>query len=362
MSYSSRWNAVVAGSERLAINLFSFPTKSEKNPRPAHSASHRNPGAAALDILVATHLRRGYIEAFLDRPARTVPAAAPRRRNTAMPYASEISRTNPTCFLFLVDQSSSMLEAFGRQPEKKKADGVADAINRLLQNLVLKCAKSGGVRDYFHVGLIGYGGRVGPAFGGPLAGQPLVPVSSLANSPLRVEQRTRKVDDGAGGLVEQSFKFPVWFEAAAVGRTPMCQALALAKQYLEVFLSQFPACYPPLVINVTDGMSTDGDPLPAAKALRDLASADGPALQFNAHVSANQAHPVEFPAAEEGLPDNFAKLLFRMSSVLPPRLAEAARAEGYPAGPGTRGFVFNADLVAVVRFLDLGTRVSQGVR
>jgi hypothetical protein len=32
-----------------------------------------------------------------------------------MPYAAEITRTNPTCFVFLVDQSSSMLEPFGGQ-------------------------------------------------------------------------------------------------------------------------------------------------------------------------------------------------------------------------------------------------------
>ena len=279
-----------------------------------------------------------------------------------MPYTAEISRTNPTCFLFLVDQSGSMQEPFGSQPEKRKADGVADAINRLLQNLVLKCAKADGIRDFFHVGLLSYGGRVVSAFGGALAGQNLVPISQIANNPLRVEQRTRKVDDGAGGLLDQKFKFPVWFEARPTGKTPMCQALGLAKQYLEAFLADHPTCYPPLVINITDGMSTDGEPLPAAKALRSLASSDGEVLLFNAHVSASSAYPVEFPAAEDGLPDNFARLLFRMSSVLPPRLLEAARAEGYPAGPGTRGFVFNADLVAVIRFLDLGTRVSQGVR
>ena len=55
-----------------------------------------------------------------------------------MPYSAEISRTNPTAILFLLDQSSSMLEPFGGQPDKRKADGVADALNRLLQNLVLK--------------------------------------------------------------------------------------------------------------------------------------------------------------------------------------------------------------------------------
>src|SRR5258708_32859807 len=142
-----------------------------------------------------------------------------------MPYSAEISRTNPTCFLFLVDQSSSMLEPFGGQASKKKSEGVADAINRLLQNLCLKCAKSDGIRDYFHVGIIGYGAQVGLALGGKLAGQPLVPISAVANNPLRVEQRTRKVDDGAGGLTEQSFKFPVWVEPVANGKTPMCKAL-----------------------------------------------------------------------------------------------------------------------------------------
>src|SRR3954465_15853507 len=150
-----------------------------------------------------------------------------------MAFSAEISRTNPTCLLFLVDQSSSMAKPFGGQPGKTKAEGVADAINRLLQNLVLKCAKADGIRDYFYVGLIGYGGRVGSALGGALGGQTLVPVSAIANSPLRGEQRTRKVDDGAGGLLEQSFKFPVWFEPTAGGRTPMRGALALAKQYLE---------------------------------------------------------------------------------------------------------------------------------
>jgi hypothetical protein len=278
-----------------------------------------------------------------------------------MPYIAEISRTNPTCFLFLVDQSSSMLEPFGRQPEKQKAEGVADAINRLLQNLVLKCAKSEGIRDYFYVGAVVYGGRVASALGGALAGQHLVPVSALANNPLRVEQRTRRVDDGAGGLLEQKFKFPVWFDAKPNGRTPMCEALTTAKQFVEVFLGRFPGCYPPLVVNITDGVSTDGNPLAAANALCELKSTDGKVLLFNAHISNSPATPVEFPDDEAGLPDNFAKLLFRMSSLLPTRLLDAAKGDGFAAGDGARGFVFNADLVSIIRFLDIGTRVS-GVR
>src|SRR5437667_1941737 len=106
-----------------------------------------------------------------------------------MPYTAEISRSNPTCFLFLIDQSGSMADVFPGEGAKKKADGVADAINKLLQTLVIRCAKEEGVRDYFHVGVIGYGSSVGPAFGGALSNQELVPVSEIANSPARVEER-----------------------------------------------------------------------------------------------------------------------------------------------------------------------------
>jgi len=280
-----------------------------------------------------------------------------------MPYAAEIRRTNPTCFLFLVDQSSSMLEQFGGSQDKSKAQGVADAINRLLQNLALKCAKSDGIRDYFHVGVIGYGGsRVMPAFSGALAARTLAPISEIARNPVRVEQRSRKVDDGAGGIMEQKFKFPVWFEPVSQGKTPMCQALQLAHTTVAEFVRGFPDCYPPLVVNITDGAATDGDPDKPAANLRNLASTDGNALLLNAHLSSKELRAIEFPDREQGLPDDQARLLFRMSSVLPPKLLAAAKADGFVVTPASRGFVFNADLVAIVRFLDIGTQVAAAVQ
>lgn len=57
-------------------------------------------------------------------------------------YSAEISRSNPTCFLFLVDQSGSMDDPFGGESGKRKAQGVSDAINRLLQTLVFRCARA----------------------------------------------------------------------------------------------------------------------------------------------------------------------------------------------------------------------------
>lgn len=272
-------------------------------------------------------------------------------------YSAEISRANPSCILFLVDRSGSMADKFGNaEANTSKADQVATIVNRFLQNLVVKCAKAEGVRDYFEVGVIGYGNAVGFAFGGALDGAGLVPVSRVASSPLRVEERNRKIDDGAGGLIEQTVKFPVWFDAVARGGTPMCQALQLAQPALQDFLSRHPTCYPPVVINITDGESTDGDPSSTADALQSLGGADGQVLLFNVHCSSRAGAPIQFPGDEAALPDQFAQLLFKISSPLTEKMQAAARAAGISASETARGFTFNADPVALIQFLDIGTQ------
>jgi hypothetical protein len=274
-----------------------------------------------------------------------------------MPYTAEISRTNPTCFLFLIDQSESMSEVLS-DTGKPKSEALADATNRLLQTLVLRCVRGEVVLDRFHVGVIGYGGQVAPVLGGKLAGNNLVTVTELAHNPLRVEDRTRKVADGAGGTVEQTFKFPVWFEPAASGVTPLCAALDLAWQTLVGFVQRYPDCYPPLVINITDGRPTDGNPERHAALIRSLGSKDGNVLLFNVHMSIYAKGTIEFPDRENGLPNDYAKALFRMSSPLPPPMRETARREGFRVNEATRGFVYNADIVSVIRFLDIGTRID----
>lgn len=277
-----------------------------------------------------------------------------------MPYHAEISRTNPSCFLFLIDQSGSMQEPFGSSTSKKtKAESLADAINKLLQNLVLKCAKSEGIRDYYHVGVIGYGSRgVGSAFSGSLKGKELVPVSEIGNNPTRVEERIQKIDDGAGTLIEKKVKFPIWFDAVGEGGTPMCTAFLLATRVLMKWLSDHPNCFPPIVINISDGESSDSDPFQAAHDLMSLSSTDGEVLLYNVHISSSNQRPIEYPDDESKLPDDHSKLLFSMSSHLPDYVRNELSKEGVPVTFNTKGFVFNADMISVIRFLDIGTRPS----
>ncbi|MCP3102378.1 VWA domain-containing protein [Myxococcus sp. K15C18031901] len=276
-----------------------------------------------------------------------------------MAYTAEISRNHPASILLLVDQSGSMDDPFGGvSGSRKKSEGVADVTNRLLQNLVVRCAREDGIRDYFHVGVLGYGERVGPAFSGSLAGRGLVPISEIGHSPARLEERVREREDGMGGLVKEKVRFPIWFEPMANGPTPMCEVLRHAMELVGGWLREHPVGFPPLVVNISDGQPTDGDPTPAASALRRLRSADGEVLLLNVHLSSNPATPIQFPDTEAGLPDEHAQLLFRLSSPLTPGMHVAAREEGHSVRDGARGFVFNADIVSLIKFLNIGTRPS----
>src|SRR5262249_22818345 len=182
--------------------------------------------------------------------------------------------------------------------------------------------------------------------------------SAVANHPARIEERTKKEDDGAGGIAEIKVKFPVWFDAKAAGSTPMCEALKLAHSTLQKWVEAHPYSFPPIAINITDGEATDGDPAVDAEALGNLSTQDGNLLLFNCHISGTAGESVLFADHEEGLPDQFAKLLFSMSSTLPEAIRESAQREGFRVSEKSRGFAFNADLVELIRFLDIGTRPS----
>ena len=285
-----------------------------------------------------------------------------------MPYEAEISRVNPTCFLFLVDQSGSMAERWGGEAGKTKAEGVADAINRLLQTLVRRCAKGDYILDRYFIGAVGYGGQPGDAdevsLGFPvqaLAGSIVQPVSMIKSYPLRIEERIKREEDGAGGLIQKHIRFPVWFEPLAKGKTPMCAALRAAHEVIGQFISEHPNCFPPIVINITDGMATDGLFEQEALNLWRLASQDGNVLLFNIHISTRGERPILFPSDNLSLSDDYARRLFTVSSPLPQAMFRQAQILEASLEEGARGFAFNADLASVIMFLDIGTRTDQAV-
>jgi hypothetical protein len=275
-----------------------------------------------------------------------------------MPYTAEISRNTPSCFLFVIDQSGSMEEKM--DIGSSKAQFVADVLNKTLYQLIIRCTKADGVRNYFDIGVLAYNGDgIKSGFGGSLTGKTLYPISEIEANPLRIEDRTKKVPDGAGGLVDESTKFPVWFSPVSTGGTPMTDALKSAAELLVTWCDTHQGSYPPTVIHVTDGQSTDGDPEPIADAIKQISTQDGQVLIFNLHIDTSSSAPVNFPSSEGQLPDDLSKKLFRMSSNIPSHLIAAVKEKETSVTNESKFFGYKAGYEAIVDFFEIGTRASQ---
>jgi hypothetical protein len=272
-----------------------------------------------------------------------------------MSYTAEISRSRPTAILMVLDQSTSMGHRLASG--QAKSAFLADVLNKILYTLITNCSKADGVRDYFDIGVVAYSGEgARNGFDGGLGERALHPVSHLAEAPLRVETRVKKVQGDHDEILEQQVKFPIWFDPKNRGKTSMCAGLSMAAEIIRGWCVSHPMAFPPTVLHVTDGHPTDGNPEPIADQLKSIGTEDGACLLFNLHVDVGRGLPLLFPHQEGAAQDRSGRALFRMSSVLPPSQLAAAKNKGYPVQPGARGFVFNARIEAIADFFDIGTR------
>jgi len=273
-------------------------------------------------------------------------------------YSAQITRANPTCIVLLIDQSGSMNDPFSGDSARKKSDFVAEVVNHTLHDLVIRCTKTEEVRNYYYVSVIGYGRNVGSCFSGPLSARNMVPIAEVADFPLQVKSSYKRVADGAGGWVEIPVRYPVWIHPTGDGKTPMCEALGKVKMILEQWLLEHPRGFPPTILHLTDGESSDGDPNEIGQQIMSLGTDDGAVLLFNCHISSRRSAKIEYPTNEESLPDGFARTLYDISSKLPGNFLAAAAQLGVSAIDGSRGFVFNGDPSSIVQFYEIGTSLT----
>jgi len=278
-------------------------------------------------------------------------------------YRQPVSRPDPGCIVILLDRSDSM-KAPWAGTGASLAEGAALVLNNILLDLCITATKevNAPVRHYFDVGVFGYGARVTTpdegvesAFGGPLAGRGLVPLPELANNPLAVREEP-SVDQ-----MSVSAKIPIWVEPVRGYRTPMCEAIAVAGGHVFDWADAHPNSFPPIVINITDGMVTDSPYDGVALSewvtrLTAIETRDGPTLFFNVFLSPTQAPEIIFPTNPAGLPAPGPDL-FAMSSLLPHPMVENARADGLDVRPGARGLAFNVGRSTLLKILQIGTRV-----
>lgn len=276
-----------------------------------------------------------------------------------MPYQRTMGGDNPGLFVFVLDQSGSMGDPWPKGPQQRKADALADVINNTLAEICDRCVRGEGqVSDRCHMAIVGYeGSSFHNAWGATLNGKDVVLVSEVSANPEEVRTMRVQVPDGRGGLVETDEQVPVWVRPRVGGGTPMKMALGRAQTLVNDWVSQHPAAFPPVVVHVTDGESTDGDPSAEAASIRNIQTSDGNVLLVNIHIPSTAPNSVSFPAGVGDLPggDQYARMLFEMSSEIPGELLPLAQKAGLNARQGSKLMILNADATDVIRLIQFAT-------
>jgi hypothetical protein len=270
--------------------------------------------------------------------------------------------SNPTCLggrgVFLIDESDALRECIAGGT-KTKAESIATALNSLLNQLTA-------VPD-LEVALAGYrgdgtGADIGCRWDGPLAKRRFVSTVELAEAPLTVETRVRRLPAMFAGAKEETVQFPIWYVprlGAAVFPVlgyGYCRHLVVSGVSPQTAWSR-----PPLVISFV------GDLVPltvemAVERVQSLVTPGGSPLVFHVHLGGpGVCRPVLYPSNDVHLPPGPPCDLFRWSSVLPEYMIAALRTANLPVSIGGRGMIYNASVTDLIRILSLvKTYAEQG--
>lgn len=256
----------------------------------------------------------------------------PQQLQSKNAYTARVDREHPTAFIFLVDQSVSMrrLTTFNGE-DMTLSEAVARIVNSQINELVERCVKNNDTRHYFDIAMIGYGQEAYSAWNGSLEGRDFVTPEEIRNNPfqkkmVREEVRTRK------GVTIKEVEKKQWMTARHDGNwTHMDKALKRAEGLLVNWMHEHhdKDCYPPTIINITDGEYngvTDDEMLQLSNQLKSMFTNDGNVLFFNIHIVPGHAEAVAFPATMAELNNNgYGEKLYNMSSLLPLNYNEQIR-------------------------------------
>lgn len=314
------------------------------------------------EVLVKNHIPLQFIK-NIGNFGFTIPSQSAQMQ-TKTAYTAQITRNTPTAFIFLIDQSVSMQKyttLYGE--DMPMAEAVARIVNHQLNELVLRCIKGSETRDYYDIAIIGYGENAYSGWKGELEGRDFVKPSELKEHPYKKittkkETRTRK------GVKVVEVEEVQWIEAEATeGWTRVHHAFEKAKGLLDEWMEKHhdKDCYPPTIINITDGEfngATKEYVLQQANELKSMFTNDGNVILFNIHISANKAVCVTCPASKDEVSfSSLATTMYEMSSLLPMRYSDriaALRGDGTPNNRYT-AMSINADMSTLIQLMDIGT-------
>lgn len=286
----------------------------------------------------------------------------PTKMQSKNAYTALITRDTPTAFIFLLDHSISMNRKITLEGENMTmADALAKIVNAHVKQLVQRCVKYTDIRHYFDIALIGYGENVYSAWKGRLEGRWFVSPKEIYDNPYETVTTTKVVRTRKGETTKE-VTVENWIAPRCDGSwTHLHLAFDKAKELLEEWLENHKGkyCYPPTIINITDGEYnhiSDDAIRQKANELQSMATNDGNVILINIHVSKDGVGEVLFPINSSELNDKLSERLFNLSSLLPLRYNDAiSSVRGDTGNERHKGLSVNAGISLLPQLMEIGT-------
>ena len=268
------------------------------------------------------------------------------------------SSATPGLLIILVDQSGSMMQPYDGNDSRTVF--AAKAVNRVINTIIQKNFDGKTPKNRCFITVIGYDVEVKKLVSGYL--------QNLEANPLRIEEISKKVSDGAGGLVEIKAKMPIWIEPIDKDRwTNMTGAFQMAKETVEAWLNDKPDNPAPVIINISDGMPYYNhkerkecmeETIAVVNEIKSIETSDGKIQIFNAMIG--DGEKVVFPKTPDNLVSDEAKFIYEISTEIPEAYRGAAEKNELAFESGARGAIYNADAEHLVKLIDFGSSKGQG--
>ena len=292
------------------------------------------------------------------QPVRAIRPTARTRYSLVVPTIEGelpiMTTQRPGLLLLGLDTSRSMRHTFGTQVGVAKADALADAGDEVIGDWVDNLSRRGRIEDALDVGVVRYSAD-GVKQG--LVNHPGLPrsITAIGAKPLAL----RETRDGEGQVTQHGVWFEPEFSALRTPQgTPMRAGMRqLALQYQQGWQRRPSDRSPHLVlaVHVTDGQSTDGSPAGEVDQLAQWVTAGGGSLLMtNIHLASGPGRPIVFPDdSDYARLDQHGRLLFQLSSLVPPALAAELGTR-----PGARMMAYNASISDFAKVFRAGSSVA----
>ncbi len=235
-------------------------------------------------------------------------------------YTQPATSLTPALVVYLIDASYSMNDPCGATT---KMDVVNRALREAIKDMVRRSMRDGIVQRRYKIAIVAYS----------------TAVIDVLNGVCDLPELVR-----AG--------IPI---ISAGGETDTTAGFAAVEALLQTHLSKLQSSPAPLVCHLTDALITASDPTPLVRRIQSLSVHDGPVLVENVYVadkmlrsSVADWHQWSGVLKQQQLTNEYARLLFHLSSPLPETYRLNINNYGYHLQPGAALF-FPGNHIDLVR-------------